>query len=368
MSRHHHSEPESPAKSPRWLVNCLIGAALLGVLTLIVMQIPWTGPVKAKADGDAPKLNPNTPPGPAPDGIVWVPGGEFWMGTDDGPEDERPRHKVYVDGFWMDRTEVTNAQFAKFVKATKYVTVAEKKPDPKDFPGVPEEKLVAGSAVYVKPEGEVNLQGPWETGHPPWWKYQPGASWRHPEGPGSSIDGKDNYPAVHIAWDDAAAYAKWAGKRLPTEAEWEFAARGGLDRKPYVWGDELNPDGKWMANSWQGKFPQENTAEDGYKGLAPVKQYPPNGYGLYDISGNAWEWCQDWYAPDYYSLSPARNPKGPEMGRGSRQNPDQASRVRRGGSFLCADNYCRRYLPAARDENPPDSSACHTGFRCVQDK
>lgn len=367
MSRRQPSAKTEPPTS-RWLANCLIGAALVGVLALVAMQIPWSGPLKAKAGTESPVLNPNTPPGPAPDGMVWVPGGEFWMGTDDGPEDERPRHKVYVDGFWMGRTEVTNADFAKFAKATKYVTVSERMPDPKDFPGVPKEKLVPGSAVNVVPDADVSLEGPWETGHPPWWKYQPGASWKHPEGPGSSIDGKDNYPAVHIAWEDAAAYAKWAGKRLPTEAEWEFAARGGLDRKKYVWGDELNPNGKWMANSWQGKFPRENTGEDGFKGLAPVKQFPPNGYGLYDMSGNAWEWCQDWYDPEYYAVSPARNPKGPEMGRGSRQSPGQPSRVRRGGSFLCADNYCRRYLPSARDENPPDSSASHTGFRCVQDK
>ncbi|HEY1380359.1 MAG TPA: formylglycine-generating enzyme family protein [Gemmataceae bacterium] len=353
MSKHIRTGPPAPPRTAvrrRWLVNGLLAVALVGVSVLIALEARST---------------------PTPQGMVWVPGGEFWMGNDNGPEDERPRHKVYVDGFWMDRTEVTNAQFAKFVQATGYITVAERKPDweemrkhlPPDTPKPAEEMLVPGSAVFVVPDGDVTTDGP-----PVWWRYVPGANWRHPDGPASSIEGKEDYPAIHIAWEDAAAYAKWAGKRLPTEAEWEFAARGGLDRKTYVWGDKLNPDGKWMANSWQGKFPRENTGEDGFKGLAPVKQYPPNGYGLYDMSGNAWEWCQDWYDPEYYASSDYRNPQGPTAGRGSRQNPGQASRVRRGGSFLCADNYCMRYLPAARDENPPDSSACHTGFRCVKAK
>src|SRR5262249_21254817 len=198
------------------------------------------------ADPTPPRLNASTPPGLAPEGMAWVPGGEFWMGGPEGPDHDSPRHKVYVDSFWMDRTEVTNAQFAKFVAATGYVTVAERPPDPKQYPGAKPENLVPGSAVFVLPEGDVPLDGP-----PVWWQYVRGANWRHPDGPGSSIEGKDNYPVVHIAWDDAAAYAKWAGKRLPTEAEWEFAARGGLDRKPYVLGDELNAGGKWMANTCQ---------------------------------------------------------------------------------------------------------------------
>jgi formylglycine-generating enzyme required for sulfatase activity len=365
MSSHSKSTKSAHPPTGRWFVNLLIGGCLVLVVGLIVLEArePFFGgkpAEKAEPAADAPKLNVTEPPGQAPDGMVWVPGGEFWMGTDDGPADERPRHKVYVDGFWMDQTEVTNAQFAKFVAATGYKTVAERPPDPKDYPGAKPENLVPGSAVFVVPPGEVRLDGP-----PVWWKYVPGANWRHPDGPNSSIAGKDNYPVVHIAWEDAAAYAKWAGKRLPTEAEWEFAARGGLDRKQFTWGDELTPGGKWMTNSWQGQFPKEDTAKDGFTNVAPAKSFPPNGYGLYDTSGNVWEWCADWYDSQYYRRSPAKNPPGPDFSPGGLQEPDKPSRVRRGGSFLCADNYCRRYLPAARDENPPDSSASHTGFRCV---
>jgi formylglycine-generating enzyme required for sulfatase activity len=300
---------------------------------------------------------------PAPDGMVWIPSGEFWMGTDDGPMDERPCHRVRVDGFWMDRTEVTNSQFAEFVKATNYVTVSEQQPDPKKYPGAKPELLVPGSAIFAVPDGEIDLNGP-----PVWWKYVPGACWKHPEGPGSTIEGRENHPVVHIAWDDAAAYAKWAGKRLPTEAEFEYAARGGLDRKPFIWGDDHpGKNGKWQANIWQGRFPIENTCLDGFKTTAPVGSFPPNGFGLVDMSGNVWEWCQDWYDEGYYRRSPKVNPKGPEQGQRTLEG-DEPSRVRRGGSFLCCDDYCRRYVPNARDKNPPDSSASHTGFRCVKDR
>jgi formylglycine-generating enzyme required for sulfatase activity len=238
--------------------------------------------------------------------MVWIPGGEFSMGAIDPPAstevgmhgavDARPIHRVYVDGFWMDATDVTNRQFKEFVGATAYVTVAERKPRAEDFPGAPPENLVAGSVVFSPPDHPVPLDN-----HFQWWSYVKGANWRHPLGPGSDIKGKDNYPVVQIAYEDALAYARWAGKRLPTEAEWEFAARGGLSGKVYPWGDELRPNGKWMANIHQGHFPNTDSGEDGYIGVSPVAQFPANGYGLYDMAGNVWQWTSDWYRPDYYA-------------------------------------------------------------------
>lgn len=302
------------------------------------------------------------PWGSPPEEMAWIPSGQFWMGSDDGPYDERPMHQVEISGFWMDKHEVTNAQFARFVAETGYVTVAERQPDARDYPGAKPELLVPGSAVFMPPGEDVDLNGP-----PIWWQYVKGANWRHPEGPDSDIAGKDSYPVVQICWEDAVAYAKWAGKRLPTEAEFEFAARGGLDRQRYCWGNELKPSGKFMANVWQGTFPTRNTGEDGFTGAAPVGSFPANGFGLFDMSGNVWEWCADWYDANYYSASPRKNPKGPDKGTLETES-GQPQRVRRGGSFLCAENYCRRYLPSARDKNPPDSSANHTGFRCAKDR
>jgi formylglycine-generating enzyme required for sulfatase activity len=316
-------------------------------------------------------------PGEAPPGMVWIPGGEFLMGCEDprsclcgGPDamnDARPIHRVYVDGFWMDRTEVTNEQFAKFVEATGYVTIAERTPRAEDIPGARPENLVAGSTVFTPTPGPVPLNN-----HYQWWRYQKGANWRHPNGPNSDIDGKENLPVVHIAYDDALAYCQWAGKRLPTEAEWEFAARGGLEQKLYAWGDELKPDGKWMANIYQGKFPVQggDTGEDGFAGIAPVAQYPANAYGLHDVAGNVWEWCSDWYRPDYYETlaktgKTARNPQGPSSPFDPAE-PKERKRVHRGGSFLCTDQYCTRYMVGSRGRGDVNTASNHLGFRCVK--
>jgi formylglycine-generating enzyme len=299
------------------------------------------------------------PGGEAPEGMVWVSGGEFFMGADDpSMADAKPVHEVRVSGFWMDRTEITNRQFARFVKATGYLTIAERKPDAKDFPDAPLEKLVPGSIVFTPPVGRISFDDPLA-----WWRYVPGASWRHPEGPGSTIDGIDDHPVVQICWYDALAYANWVGKRLPTEAEWEYAARGKLGRARYVWGDDRRPGGRWQANVWEGRFPDLNTAEDGFARTAPAGSFPPNGFGLSDMAGNVWEWCSDWYGPGYES-TPHENPPGPT----SSFDPDEpkvAKRVQRGGSFLCSDQYCTRYLPGARGKGAPESAANHVGFRCV---
>jgi formylglycine-generating enzyme required for sulfatase activity len=316
----------------------------------------------------------NAPP-PSPPGMVWVPGGEFTMGTDSTGAwpDERPAHRVRVDGFWIDQTEVTNAQFRAFVESTGYVTTAEKPIDADAVlrqlkPGTPRppaERLLPGSLVFHMTVGPVDLRD-----YSRWWTWTPGACWKHPEGPGSSIDGKDEHPVVHVSWDDAVAYAKWAGKRLPTEAEWEFAARGGLDNKPYAWGDDPpGAGGKWQANIWQGDFPWRNTAADGFAGTAPVKSYPPNGYGLYDMAGNAWEWCADWYQLDLYQQRAGTgvivNPTGPAS-PSEAVWPNVPRRVQKGGSFLCSDEYCSRYRPSARHGGPPDTGMSHVGFRCVK--
>ena len=309
----------------------------------------------------------------APPGMVWVPGGEFSMGSEDprttaeggheGMADARPIHRVYVDGFWMDRTDVTNAEFARFVAATGYATVAERKPRAEDFPGAKPEDLVPGAIVFSPPQHVVSLDDPLR-----WWRYLPGANWRHPTGPESNINGKEKYPVVQVAYEDALAYAKWNHARLPTEAEWEFAARGGLTGMTYAWGNSLRPAGNWMANTHQGHFPENDTALDGYQGIAPVAKFPANGYGLYDMSGNVWQWVADWYRPDYYAAVAGRvvrNPVGPE----SSFDPDEPGlpkRVQRGGSFLCTDQYCTRYMVGTRGKGEPTSASNHIGFRCVR--
>ena len=306
-------------------------------------------------------------------GMVWIPGGEFTMGTNDpgSMPNERPAHRVTVQGFWMDIDAVTNTQFAHFVEATGYATTAEKKPDWNELkqqlpPGTrkPDEQvLVAGSLVFKPtrnqvPFDEINL----------WWIWTPGANWRHPGGPDSTIDGRENHPVVQVSWDDAAAYAKWAGKRLPTEAEWERAARGGLENKRYVWGDEFRPRGKYMANTWQGVFPVKDTGDDGYVGTAPVGSFPANGYGLHDMAGNVWNWCRDWFDETLYQQSTGAaccmDPVGPAQSHDP-SDPYTPKRVIKGGSFLCNPDYCGSYRPSARRGMPPDTSASHVGFRCA---
>ena len=306
--------------------------------------------------------------------MVWIPGGEFSMGANDPPDmddvgmkatqDARPIHRVHVDGFFMDTTVVTNAQFAVFVQATGYVTVAERKPRAEDFPGAPPENLVAGSVVFSPPAHPVALDN-----HFQWWAYLPGANWRHPLGPSSGIAGKDNYPVVHVALEDAEAYARWAGKRLPTEAEWEFAARGGTSGEPFVWGSDFRPQGKWMGNTHQGHFPNSDTGEDGFTGIAAVAQYPPNQYGLYDMAGNVWQWTSDWYRPEYYATlaqgGVARNPRGPESSFDPSE-PGEKKKVHRGGSYLCTDQYCSRYIVGTRGKGEPNTGTNHLGFRLVK--
>ncbi|MCV9928300.1 formylglycine-generating enzyme family protein [Flavobacterium sp. LS1R49] len=322
-------------------------------------------------------VNKKSAPSKAPEGMVWIPGGEFSMGSNVADEslcsikgvtkDAAPIHRVYVDGYWMDQTEVTNEQFEKFVKATGYVTVAEQKPTKEEFPTANEEDLVTGSVVFTPTPTSVNLNNFLQ-----WWSYVGGTDWKHPEGPESTIKGKEKYPVVQIAYEDAAAYAKWAGKRLPSEAEWEFAARGGKTGELYAWGNTLKPKGKFQANIYQGHFPIKDgdTGEDGFKGIAPTAQFAPNHYGLYDMAGNVWEWVNDWYSVDYYkSLAEngnvAKNPQGPDASNDPSE-PGQLKKVHRGGSFLCTDQYCTRYMVGTRGKGEVRSAANHLGFRCVK--
>lgn len=327
----------------------------------------------AREKGFTPEVADKASNKAAPPGMVWIPGGEFTMGTDD-PESyqyERPAHRVKVDGFWMDVTEVTNAQFKAFVDATGYITTAEKKPEWEELkkqlpPGTPKpasDVLVPGSLTFNPPVYAISLDD-----YSQWWSWKKGASWNHPEGPGSNIEGKDNFPVVHVSYDDAAAYCKWAGKRLPTEAEWEFASRGGKEGQPYSWGEEFRPNGKFMANTFQGVFPGKNTGDDGFSGSSPVKAFPPNDYGLYDIIGNCWEWTIDYYNVNYYSelakAGLAINPSGAKKTYDP-QEPYAEKHVTRGGSFLCAEDYCVNYRPSARQGSAFDSGMSHISFRCV---
>jgi formylglycine-generating enzyme len=307
-------------------------------------------------------MEPGGPPGPD---MAWIPGRTFQMGSGHHYPEEAPAHPVTVDGFWIDRHTVTNAEFARFVRKTGYVTAAEQAPNPADYPGASPELLVPGSSVFQSPAHRVDLRN-----HHNWWAYVPGASWRHPQGPGSSVKNKPDHPVVHVAWADVQAYATWAGKQLPTEAEWELACRGGLDGATYAWGDELNPGGRWMANTWQGEFPIHNTRQDGYEGTAPVGSFPRNGYGLADMIGNVWEWTCDWYQAHSEitdSCCTGANPRGGQRHHGAHPGDPAAipRKVMKGGSYLCAPNYCRRYRPAARMPQPVDTATCHLGFRCI---
>jgi formylglycine-generating enzyme required for sulfatase activity len=298
--------------------------------------------------------------------MEWIPGGTFLMGSDRHYPEEGPAHQVTVDGFWIDRTPVTNAMFRCFVEATGHVTLAERPPSAADYPGARPELLVPASIVFVRPARPVDLGN-----HYNWWQLVPGADWRHPLGPSTSLEGLDDHPAVHVAYEDAAAYARWARKKLPTEAEFEYAARGGLDGVEFAWGDELSPGGQMMANTWQGRFPHENLAADGYEGTSPVGAFPANGYGLLDMIGNVWEWTTDWYAarhtPKGHGCCGLVNPRGGT--RADSVDPREPIKIPRkvmkGGSFLCAPNYCRRYRPSARMAQTIDTATCHLGFRCV---
>ena len=302
-------------------------------------------------------------------GMVWIPGGIGIIGSDAGPPDETPPHPVALDGFWMDITEVTNAQFKEFVDATGYVTLPEKPPELRSLkPGFPRpeqilEEFNKPGSICSRPIDSLDEIDP-EKGAYSWWQYIPGANWKHPEGPRSTIDDRMDHPVVHVTWLDAVEYAKWRGAALPTEAQWEYAARGGLDGKSYPWGNDRTPNGEWRQNIWQGLFPVDDKGVDGFKSTAPVATFPANAYGLHDMSGNVWEWCSDYYQPDYYTVSPPKNPPGPKESFDP-QEPGIIKRVQRGGSFMCSDEYCVGYRVSARMKGEEDTGAFHTGFRCI---
>jgi formylglycine-generating enzyme required for sulfatase activity len=360
------SQEPTPRLSPGTRTALIIG----GLFSFFILwTIYWVG--KKATEIKHQRVETARLSSPLTGDMVWIPGGSFTMGGigDQAASDEVPLHDVTLNGFWMDRTEVTNEQFANFVKEKHYVTTAERPVSAKTIPGLlPEFEGKTMSLCFRKPASGEEFSGSnW------WWQVVIGADWRHPDGPNSDIVGKEKHPVVHVSYEDAQEYCKWAGKRLPTESEWEYAARGGLTAQPYVWGSEFNPKGQWMANTWQGKFPYEHRVDDGFESTAPVGSFPPNGYGLSDMSGNDWEWTSDWYRPDAYQMihdSPARvarlNPHGPN----DSYDPDEPGvwkKVTRGGSFMCSDNYCRGYRPSARMKTSPDTSLHNTGFRCVKD-
>lgn len=355
------------------LVLVLISGLFYGFVSLNGDQEPGQ---KEEENGKNVKEAPDKsdPEEDAPAGMVLIKSGTFEMGgdNDQAEPNELPKHKVKVDSFYMDVSAVTNADFREFVEETDYVTTAEEEPDweemkknmPPGTPKPPEDKLKPGALVFKKTDGPVNLND-----YSNWWEWQPHANWKHPQGPDSDIKGKDDYPVVQVSWEDAEAYCEWAGKKLPTEAQWEYAARGGLDHKIYAWGDEHPAEGEAKANTWEGDFPYKNNEHDGFEDIAPVKQYDPNGYGLYDMSGNVWEWSHDWYDPRYYKRfedKVADNPQGPSESYDP-QNPYAREKTVRGGSFLCNDAYCSGYRVARRMQSSPDTGLENTGFRCVQE-
>jgi formylglycine-generating enzyme len=289
--------------------------------------------------------------------MVWIAGGRFAMGSEEFYPEERPVHQAEVDGFWIDRHPVTVAEYRRFVKTTGYITLAERPPNPDDYPGAAPSLLVPGSAVFTPPAAPVSLDD-----NRAWWAWTPGAQWRHPEGPSSTLHGRDLHPVTHVAYEDALAYAMWAGKALPTETEWEFAARGGLDGAPYAWGDEPTPRGRQMANTWQGDFPIHNLLLDGFARTSPVGRFPPNGYDLVDMIGNVWEWTTTQFSAHHWLDRPAAGCCTPST------TPDPTvNQTLKGGSHLCAPEYCHRYRPAARSPQSQDSATTHIGFRCVVD-
>jgi formylglycine-generating enzyme len=311
--------------------------------------------------------SPLAPGRPPARDMVWIPGGTFLMGSNDHYEEEAPAHKLRVNGFWIDKYLVTNAQFQKFVKATDYATTAERPANPEDYPGADPALLQPASIVFTPPPSQIDMGN-----HYNWWNYVRGANWRHPEGPGSNIKGREKHPVVHVTFEDALAYAAWAGKALPTEAEWELAGRGGLEDKEFAWGDELYPKGRFMANTFQGQFPYRNSCEDGYERTSPVGSFPANGYGLYDMIGNVWEWTVDWYQEHNQIEKPPcctmDNPRGgnPEASHDPNLKGVQIPRrLVKGGSYLCTPDYCKRYRPAARMAQGIDTSTGHMGFRCI---
>lgn len=357
--------PVQPSKNLYWMGLLALGLISFGVVYGVTRYVKQPSTVTQQASQNH-------------DEMVLIPSGEFMMGTEGqtANRNEQPAHRVRVSAFWMDKHEVTNAQFRLFVEATRYVTTAEKPPDweelklqlPPQTPKPSADKLVAGSMVFTPPKVPVSINNA-----ALWWSWTPGASWNHPEGPSSNLDGRENHPVVQVSWDDAVAYAKWAGKRLPTEAEWEYASRGGKASQKFPWGNEgLTETDGTKANVWQGNFPNLNTKVDGWERTAPVESYPANGYGLYDMAGNAWEWCSDWYRADAYARRATNkvidNPRGPgESWDPNEPNPNAPKRVMRGGSFLCHVSYCESYRNAARRGNTPDTGMSHVGFRCVQD-